>query len=347
MSAGTKQTEPKPNRRAADPIWDVVIIGCGRIAGGYDTVAGDAAVRTHAGAYSQHSGFSISACIDPDDTLREAFMETWSVPLGYGSVADWVTAGGRAEVASICAPTRCHGDIANTLCTDGRDRGLRAIFAEKPMTDSFEESTKLVDRCRSEGILLMVSYLRRWYPELQALAVELQSGTWGAIRSVVCVYNKGIMNSGSHLLDLLSLLVGECSLRSVGHIRHDYDADDPTVDAVLESVDGIPITLVGSDNRDHTCFELQFFTEKGVVTIEEMGRAIRYRRPVESSEFPGNVDLSRGVWRETSHRPAIRAAIDNLYGALVNGTPLASSGETALIGERICHEIRDRARARL
>ena len=59
---------------------EVLIVGCGNIAGGFDAGRGaDTPPFTHAGAFAQHPDFAVAACVDPDDAQRAAFAERWQV----------------------------------------------------------------------------------------------------------------------------------------------------------------------------------------------------------------------------------------------------------------------------
>ena len=59
----------------------VLIVGCGKIAGGFDEgrPVGDSPL-THAGAYIRDGRFNIVACVEPDDNRRSEFMAAWDVP---------------------------------------------------------------------------------------------------------------------------------------------------------------------------------------------------------------------------------------------------------------------------
>ena len=45
-------------------------------------------------------------------------------------------------------------------------------------------------------------------PDVLRLRDELAAGHWGEVRSVSATYNKGVLNNGGHLIDLLHLLLG-------------------------------------------------------------------------------------------------------------------------------------------
>ena len=60
---------------------NVLIVGCGNIAGIFDHHRSDVGPPlTHAGAYSRDPRFCITACIEPVDNRRREFMERLRVP---------------------------------------------------------------------------------------------------------------------------------------------------------------------------------------------------------------------------------------------------------------------------
>ena len=46
----------------------------------------------------------------------------------------------------------------------------------------------------------MVNYTRQWDPSVSRLIEEVRGDRWGAVRSAVGHYNKGVLNNGGHLV---------------------------------------------------------------------------------------------------------------------------------------------------
>jgi predicted dehydrogenase len=199
--------------------FKVLIIGCGNMAGGYDLLQPDDALPLgHAKAFAKHGGFTLSACVEPDAAKRAAFQQRWQVPAGFSSVQEVAAAGGQFDVISICSPTHAHAaDIQSALALKPK-----LIFCEKPVTSQLQESQRAVQACADQQVLLAVNYSRRWSPEVAQIKAELDKGHWGAVRSVSAVYNKGILNNGSHMLDLLINLFGTLHIASVGKAVDDF-----------------------------------------------------------------------------------------------------------------------------
>ena len=291
---------------------------------------------THAGAYRRDGRFDLVACVEPDDSRRQAFMNDWSVPKGFASMTEVRDGGLTFDIVSICSPTECHAaDLAMAL-----DLRPKVVFCEKPITPSLSETERLVARYKEMRVPLAGGHTRRWDPEINQLRIEIESGEWGVLRSATAIYNKGILNNGSHMLDLLQLLIGPLSLTCVGEAVADYLEADPSIPAWLVTSGGTPVHLTCADAADYAIFELQLVFSKGVLTMEDGGQSWRERRAVESDRFKGYRFLDTGVRRAGGDQQAMASAVANLYGAAIAGEPLASTGDTALAAQRLCDEIR-------
>ena len=324
--------------------FKVLIIGCGNMAGGYDMLQPEEALPlAHAKAYMQHGGFEITACIDPNAQQREIFQNRWQVPQGFASLNALSHQSGQFDVISICSPSMFHAsDIQAALALQPQ-----LIFCEKPVTLSLAQTQKVIDDCSAQQVLLAVNYSRRWSPEVIQLKQELSKGQWGAVRSVSAVYNKGLLNNGSHMVDLLLNLLGPVRVTYTGHSVYDHFQNDPSVDVCLQTVDGAPIQLNVAHAQDYALFEMQIVTAKGVISMEDGGARWRSRRAESSKQLPGYSFLNYGEWLEPKGSYALTAAVANVYNALTKGEELACTGDHALQAQTLCEQIQQQALARL
>ena len=316
-------------------MFRVLIVGCGQIAGGFDAVrTAGAWPLTHAGAYARHGGFRLVGCVEPDTERRAAFMRRWGVEQGFASIAA-AAAAGPYEVLSLCSPTAAHAqDLRSALALKPR-----LIFCEKPVTQTVAETAAAVAECAAAGVHLAVNHNRRWAPDIVSLGHDLRAGKWGALRGAIGLYNKGVLNNGSHLVDLLGLLLGPLELVAAGTALHDHGAEDPTVSALLRSHAGVPVTLNAAHASDYAVFELQLITERGLLAMEDGGALWRIRRVTSSRRFKGYNVLDDGVRSRGQYMTSMVAAVQNIHDALTQGAPLASTGETALTAQRLCEAI--------
>ncbi len=329
---------------AANCLLNVLVVGCGNIAGGFDADrAASLPPLTHAGAFSSHGAFQITACVEPDTSRRQAFMQRWGVAQGFDDLSAVAAARlrGHFDVISLCSPTLAHAQHIETALA----LQPRLIFCEKPVTPTVVQTAALVARCARAGVPLAVNHSRRWAPDVRRLAAELRSGVWGVVRSAVGTYNKGVLNNGSHLVDLLHQLLGPMALLQAGVAVADFWPDDPTVPAMLQTESGVPVHLTTAHAGDAAVFELQLVCEKGVITMQDGGLSWLVRRVINSPHFAGYRVLDAGAQVDGEYQRATALAVDNLHQHLEGGAPLASTGHTALAAQRLCEQIRRKSNA--
>jgi predicted dehydrogenase len=322
---------------AGSDYFRVLIIGCGNIAGKFDEARlEDAYPLTHAGAFKRHGNFSLVACVEPDETRRASFMRHWGVGAGFSQLAE-IPQNDVFDVISICSPTEFHAAHLQFAV----DRKPRLIFCEKPITPDVATSRRMVEACIAHNILLAVNHTRRWAPDVMALRDDLLAGVWGEVRGLSAVYNKGVLNNGSHMVDLIQYLLGEpLQMREAVAPLWDYWPKDPTVAALLETASGVPVHFNLAHAGDYAQFELTITCENGVISMEDGGAFWRFRKIVDSVQFKGYRSLDRGAYLKGNYDEAMTNAVENIDAALRSEHILASTGVTALAAQELCAQLK-------
>ncbi len=158
----------------------------------------------------------------------------------------------QADVAVICTPTSLHFEQIQAC----RSRGWH-VLCEKPLADQREHLMTLIHECQTSGPQLSVAYQRRYWPVYRVLRDEIQSGRWGAVRSVLSLnserwqqtiggtwrddptMNLGgfIGDAGSHKIDMAFYLTGLTPL--------DVFARNQTCGSRVEIVTSLSARLAG------------------------------------------------------------------------------------------------------
>lgn len=180
--------------------YKAAIIGCGRIAGGYQRSSGDKKVLTHAMAYTLHKNTEIAAAVDVDKNKLDAFCKEWNIGAGYTDIHNMLAEIG-PDIISICSPSETHQDILK-LCVDS---GIKAIWCEKPIGDDYDFVKNLLG---DRKIIFYVNHLRRWDDAVKKIRQLIQNGELGALLTMTLSCSKGFYESGSHIMDLICYLVG-------------------------------------------------------------------------------------------------------------------------------------------
>jgi predicted dehydrogenase len=327
----------KPAEPATNSIANVLIVGCGNIAGGFDAQRpADAPPLSHAGAYSAHGGFKLLACVEPNATQRMAFMQRWGVQHGFADMRAAGAAGLHFDVVSICSPTAVHhADALQALSLKPR-----LVFCEKPLCESHALAFEMVQRCASQGVLLAVNHNRRWDLAVTQIRDEINSGAWGTLRSATGTYNKGVLNNGSHIVDLLRDLLGPLQVLSAGRPVADFWPNDPSIPALLCTAHGASVALNCGHAADYALFELQLNLENGSLVMEDGGMRWRIRRAGPSLHFAGYQALGEAQTVQGQYLQTMSRAVTNIYDAWATGAALASTGQSALETQLLCEEIR-------
>ncbi len=314
----------------------VLIVGCGNIAGGFDIQKPESTPPcTHAGAYTSDDRFIIVACVDPNEKKRKKFQDYWGISTGFSSLEEVIKEQLSFDIISICSPTSQHKkDTLNSIMLKPK-----LIFCEKPITTSVKETEEIITHCKSANIYLAVNYNRRWDPSVTRLKQSIASNEHGILRSVISYYNKGILNNGSHMIDLLNYLFEKLTLLTVLPKVCDYDKNDPSIPGVLLTEKNIPIHLVTGNSNDYALFELQLVFSEKIITMHEGGLYWSERCSVESKRFAGYKVLDKNNYHEGDYELSMQKAVNNIYDKVENNAPLLSNGENALAAQILCEKL--------
>ncbi|MDY7096646.1 MAG: Gfo/Idh/MocA family oxidoreductase [Pseudomonadota bacterium] len=314
----------------------VLIIGCGAIAGGYDAERPDTEwPLSHAGAIARSDEFELAACVDPDDTVREAFAKRWSVPHTAASLEELKASAGAFDLIVIASPTRFHAEQLEWAL----EMGPKAVFCEKPAANDAETAFRLHHVYRQRKIPLIVNYTRRWQPGLRPLLAQISGDEWGELISAVGTYGKGIMHNGSHMIDLLQMFVGPMTVQNAGPHCFDHWDNDPSVSAILTANDiGQPVHLVAGDSGSFTQFELVLTYQAGEIALRDGALRIETRRVQDSETFAGYRTLGPVQSEAGRYEEAMAHAYANLAQVIARkGYPQHDTGNSSL---DLCEQIR-------
>jgi predicted dehydrogenase len=284
-----------------------LIVGCGKIAGGYNRGPSDSKILTHALAYRRHPGYELVACVDPNEARRSAFAGKWGLSKSFATL-EAALENDTFDVVSICSPTGKHLAALDRLA----DSQVKAVFAEKPLDGKPESALEIGAKFAARNIPVAVNFGRRFDSSIQALRSEIASGRFGKLVSAIGWYSGGVVNNGSHMVDLAVLLTARHPrLQNVLVAGGASKTADPTVSALL-GLDGAPFHLVGQSAPGVVRFELELSFDQKIVTLEEGGQVTRIRPFTSLDVAPELVSAERGEWRENDSGSQFLTALDEI-----------------------------------
>lgn len=245
---------------------------------------------------------------------------------------------GKIDVISLCSPTHLHEEHLTFLYK----LGPKVIFCEKPLTPKLETSIEIVNKLANNNISLAVNYSRRWDPSMIELKKIIETQVNGKLRSITGIYNKGIINNGSHMLDLLNFLLGPIRLLECGELLFDHKQDDPSIPLLLKTQNNIPITLSISDARDYSHFECSFNFQNSQITLHDGGLYWSRRNKIKSNIFKDYSILDKPLFYDGRYLESMREALNNIYAHIHTADPLNSSSDSVLETQKLCSNILER-----
>ncbi|PTA46251.1 Gfo/Idh/MocA family protein [Micromonospora sp. RP3T] len=163
--------------------------------------------RNHARVLSNLDGVELVGIVDPagatTGTLRAPVVAELSDLLALG-----------VDYAVVACPTALHESIGLELAANGV-----CALIEKPLAQSVEAATKLVDAFETAGLVAGVGHIERYNPALQSLRTRLEAGELGEVFQVVTrrqgpfphrIADVGVvMDLATHDIDLTAWVTGQ------------------------------------------------------------------------------------------------------------------------------------------
>jgi hypothetical protein len=300
-------------------VTSALVVGCGAIGSDYDRLAlPGAAPRSHAGAYRASPRTQLAGGVDPDPAARQRFTERWDVPC-YPALVD-AFAASTPEVVSVSTPPNTRLGIVEELL----ERGVRAIWIEKPLAESVAAAESIVDACAEARVPLQVNFLRRFDPLHKRVADLVR----GRVLRADFRYSGTLENYGSHAIDLFRWFVGEpvsvTASDEGGSVLH-VATDDGRVGAFAR----IPETAL-------PFFDCDLWLEDGRVVLTALGEQLVVARPAASTLFPDLDRLELGAPDpELGMQHAMSSALGALLDHLEQGGPLLCTGADGVAELRV------------
>lgn len=306
------------------PRFRSAIIGCGRIASEFDSDPKRRVVSSHAGAYQTHPDVQLVAACDIDVTKRDAFRNRWGEVNLYENAQELFSRE-HVDIVSITTKNDQHFEMA-MLAIEAR---VKAIFCEKPFTDSPTKAAIVVKECRKRNVELLVDYNRRFDPMHQRVQKWRNSTKLGSCLGGIVYYSNGLINAGSHAIDLVRYFCGEPN--AVWTVASGGSREDPDLDLIVYLNSGGRVFVKGIDANQYYQFELDALYQRGRVQILRQGVAARGYGVVDHPGISGIRQLSKkpNVFSGGKYT-TLPEAIYHIIGVLDKKEKPLSTGENAL-----------------
>lgn len=321
--------------------YKTALIGFGRIAAGYaddPSIARWYSYSTHAQVLRDHPAFDWVAVVDPSADARAAASSRWGVSVTAPSLDELPNAAS-IEIAVIATPPEARAGLLDQLPS------LRAILVEKPLGVDLASANSFVDDCNKRGIVGAVNFPRRYDPELLRLANGGLLQCIGKPQAVFGTFGNGMRNNGSHLVDLVRMLLGPV-VDANAVVRGRRFVEGPIV-----GDSNFPFTMLLRNELTVAIQPLAFsaYREVGLDIWGEMGRIQLLHESLtllttpiaDNRQLTGASELlhEASVLRHTELGRALYQAYDNLAASLSGEANLLCPLEEGLATMRVVESL--------
>lgn len=308
-----------------EQLYRAAVIGCGRIgADAGEPGTGSSRIASHAAAYATCPRTELVALCDTDPERLARAGQRWSVRSLYEDPSEMLAAE-RPDIVSVCTPPASHPAVLG----ESVRHGARGVLLEKPLAADLEGAKAILEVASSSPTTLAVNYIRRFPPVYRQAMADVREGRLGRIQHVGVLYTKGILNNGSHALDLLRAFFGEPASAEV--VRGDPSgAADPTLSARIGFADGLEAWLGGVDGEAYNVFDVDIVGTEGRIVFTDLGHML-HRYPVQDSRAEHGFRQLRAAAaaQPTELSSAVRYAVEDLVRSIETGVEPACTPNDA------------------
>lgn len=312
------------------------IIGCGRIAGGYDRALPVSWSATHAGAYHLCPDTELVAVADPSPHTLAAFQEKWGVKSSYLDYREML-AKESIDILSLCLPTEYHFKAFQE--TD--KYAIPAIFCEKPLAYDLEEARAIYDLGQER--IVTVNYFRRWNPTIINLVNEIKLGCYGKCLNIVVRYPKGIFVNGSHFIDMMRWIFGEPETVRFLSIAQP-DSIDPGIDFVMNFKNGPDVFFINLPGIDYVFAEVDILAQTARLVLAQRGQSLRIEKRKKEQHYQLFDIIEKEIEVETDWKNCLTRAVEEIAHATRHGGGTSCTLTDGLRVDEICFELHRIAR---
>jgi predicted dehydrogenase len=318
--------------------YNVGVVGLGDIGWRYDQrVSGvNDQPLTHTGVYQKNPKTILRGGCSIDEKDREDFSNNFRVPV-YSTIEE-LLASAELDIISICSPSENHFEhVSRCLMTQ-----VPMVWLEKPPAIDLNELRSLmkIQRNNNYATRILVGFQRRYDPVFQNIRQDIRDQKWGELLSVYVTYSKGLLNNGSHYLDLIFFLIGDDLRNDLLYTTPYPSRSDPSFALCFEN--GVSATFLGLDTAYH-CVDINLVFASARVSVLYGGVETRIEASVEHESYPGFYRLKELESSYSKHYKNSENSMENSLLDLISAhqtdrepvSSLSTANSTMTVLERV------------
>jgi predicted dehydrogenase len=278
--------------------------------------------KFHAQKFAQIAGADLIAVADVDGEARERV----AAELGTEAVGDYRELIGKVDVVSVVVPTPAHFEIAEAFLDSGAH-----VLVEKPITETVDQATRLIDIARQRDVVLQVGHLERFNPAVRALESRLHNPRFVESVRIAPYQERGtevdvVLDLMIHDIDLIQFIAGS-PIERIEAVGAAVITDKPDVaNARIRFESGCIANVTASRTSLKVERKIRIFQQACYFSADLHQKAVSVYRKGESAIGPLGLPISIEKL-ECDDGDALLLEIEAFLHAVRDGTPPIVTGE--------------------
>jgi len=318
--------------------YKAIVIGCGWIGAEEKDYPKTIQPATHAGAYKSHPRIELAGLVDVNPRKLSTAQKFFPGTPSFNSAKEMFKKI-KPDIVSIATPTNSHSQLVQLAA----QFKTKAIICEKPISNSLKEAKKMIKACQNNKSLLFINHQRRFDPLMQEWRNKVKNGLIGNILQASCYYYNGLLNNGTHCIDLLRFFLGEISwVQATTNSKTSISKNDKNVDALIGFKNNARVTIQ-SLSKNYGFLNFYFYGTKGRITLKNLGYEVEYKKLIKNKYYKNRYQLSKSIKQEGRPRSFMKPMVNHIISCLEGKKRPVSRGIDGLAVLKILAALRKSA----
>jgi len=278
--------------------------------------------KFHARKFAEIPDCELVAVVDIDPSVRERV----AAELGVDAVDDYRKLIGKVDAVSVVVPTPAHFEVAEAFLENGTH-----VLVEKPITETVEQATRLIDMAGKRAAILQVGHLERFNPAVRALKSHLHNPRFVESVRIAPYRDRGtevdvVLDLMIHDIDLIQY-IADSDIERIEAVGAAVISDKPDLaNARIRFESGCVANVTASRTSLKVERKVRIFQQNCYFSADLHGKTVSVYRKGESMIGDMRVPISIDTLA-CDDEDALRLEIESFLGAVRDGTPPVVSGE--------------------
>lgn len=311
-------------------MYNAAVIGLGNIGLQFD-IPRKALPYSHTLAYHLNPAIDLVAAAGVRQEQGDRLAQVAPEARFYRNLTEML-GNHRLDIVSICTPPHVRIELLRTVLERS---DARLIFLEKPVAATIEEAEAIASLAQRHNRTVVVNLSRRWSTGAARIREALHCGRYGKLKKIHLRYTRGILNTGSHLFDLVRFTAGSIDqVRVLQQVPTSLDERGDWTYSFTFTLDSGAVTGYAEafDDRDYVLFEMDLYLERGKIELLKGGDEIRFHGIEEHAVQKGlnNLVLEEADSALLNRSSNMANAVAHLVDVLDRGTKPISTLEDGI-----------------